>query len=269
MPLALPVARKSAFNVVCVVCGHIHCVTSTASLALLRLALRLQPFTYQALRGHCHCVTASHAMPHSPCCGMPYPAGLALRLQPFTYQAFEGDGLDWNEFGVMLAKEDIPKLHEILKAISPEEIQKKQEAMERVKLRFIWGSTTFNPFQQFMPQEVGCLQPASSSPVCKSPVCSSPVCSSLLFLSCLSLSCLFLSCLFSSFLSLSCLSLPCLSLPCPFLSCLFLSCLFLPCPFLSCLFLSCLFLSCLLLSCLLLSCLSLLVLGTRRQCIDA
>lgn len=79
--------------------------------------------------------------------------------QPYTYQAFEGDGLDWNEFGVVLRKEDIPSLDSILKAIPAEAIRQKQEALGRVKLKFIWGATTFNPFDRFVSPQVGSMCP--------------------------------------------------------------------------------------------------------------
>lgn len=79
--------------------------------------------------------------------------GIFLLLQPFTYQAYEGDGLDWNEFGIVMGKDSIPRINEILREIPQDVIDRKRSAMERVRNRFIWTSTNYNPFKK-SPQEV-------------------------------------------------------------------------------------------------------------------
>jgi len=76
-----------------------------------------------------------------------------LPVQPDVVQPFEGDGLDWSEFAVQLGKEDIPNLEQILRAIPSEAVAKKRDAMERVKRRFIWSSTNYDPFRE-LSQEV-------------------------------------------------------------------------------------------------------------------
>lgn len=59
-------------------------------------------------------------------------------VQENVKQPYDGDLLDWTKIGVVLTNADLPRLPDILQAISDEERKKKMEALEAVWTRFAW-----------------------------------------------------------------------------------------------------------------------------------
>eukprot|EP00897_Mesotaenium_endlicherianum_P002165 jgi/Mesen1/1977/ME000147S01071 len=80
-------------------------------------------------------------------------------IQPNVTQPLEGDLLDWSQFSVMLPKEAVPKLPEILRAVPPEEIERKRAAMREVWQHFTWASWHLNPLESLPPAEQARLAP--------------------------------------------------------------------------------------------------------------
>eukprot|EP00897_Mesotaenium_endlicherianum_P001025 jgi/Mesen1/10923/ME000095S10258 len=66
-------------------------------------------------------------------------------IQPNVTQPFEGELLDWSKFSVKLEMDDIPRLEQILRAFSAEDIERKRAAMRKVWMRFVWTSPSYNP----------------------------------------------------------------------------------------------------------------------------
>lgn len=77
-------------------------------------------------------------------------------VQPDVVQPFQGDGLDWSEFAVFMKVEDIPNTEKILRAYTPEQVLKMQQALFRMRRRFAWSSTNFNPFRDMGTQVGAC-----------------------------------------------------------------------------------------------------------------
>lgn len=61
-------------------------------------------------------------------------------VQDNIVQPWEGEYLDWADFSIRVANEDMPQLADILQQVTPEEIQRLQEGMQRVWPRFLWHS---------------------------------------------------------------------------------------------------------------------------------
>lgn len=74
-------------------------------------------------------------------------------IQPNVVQPLEGDLLDWNDFGVVLTMEDIPRIEKVLRAIPEKERVKKRNACRQIWPRFTWTSGSHNPLQVY-PKEV-------------------------------------------------------------------------------------------------------------------
>lgn len=79
--------------------------------------------------------------------------GIVVLAQPNVVQPFQGDGLNWDDFAVILTLEDVPRLHHILRDMPEAEVRRKQDGCFRVRSRFVWSSYSANPLD-FLPQEV-------------------------------------------------------------------------------------------------------------------
>ena len=62
------------------------------------------------------------------------------RVQDHIVQPWEGDLLDWADFSLRVANTDLPRLADILAAVTPAEIARLQAGLAAVWPRFLWHS---------------------------------------------------------------------------------------------------------------------------------
>lgn len=65
---------------------------------------------------------------------------LLARMQDHIVQPWEGDLLDWAAFSLRVPNADLPRLPDILAAVTPAEIARLQAGLAEVWPRFLWHS---------------------------------------------------------------------------------------------------------------------------------